>query len=88
MVINGTVSDWAPVTSGVPQGSVLELVLLIIYIDVGRNNFISKLADDAKIGNSIITDRVRMSLQEDLRKISEWTEGWEMPFNVNKFRIL
>ncbi len=29
-----------------------------------------------------------MSLQEDLRKISEWSQRWEMPFNVNKCQIL
>jgi hypothetical protein len=91
VVINGTASDWAPVTSGVPQGSVLGPVLFIIYIndiDVGLNNFISKFADDTKIGNSIITDHDRISLQEDLNKISEWSHRWEMPFNVNKCHIL
>ncbi len=81
----------APVTSGVPQGSVLGSVLFITHItdvDVGLNKFISKFADDTKIGNSIITDHDRMSLQEDLRKISEWFQRWEMPFNANKCRIL
>ncbi len=29
-----------------------------------------------------------MSLQKDLRKISEWSHRWEMPFNVNKCHIL
>ncbi len=87
VVINGTASDWAPVTSGDPQGSVLGQVLFIIYIndtDVGLNNPISKFADDTKIVNSIITDNDRMSLQEGLRKISEWSQRWEMLFNVNK----
>ncbi len=91
VVINGTASDWASVTSEVLQGSVLGPVLFTIYkndIDVGLNNFISKFADDTKIGNSIITDHDTMSLQEDLIKISDWSQRWEMPFNVNQCHIL
>ncbi len=91
MVINGSASDWAPVTSGVPQGSVLGPVLFIIYIndiDLGLDNFIAKFADDVTIGNSVISDRDRQSFQEDLRKISAWSDRREMPFNVNKCHIL
>ncbi len=66
----------------------LSPIIYINDIDVGLNNFISKFADDTKIGNSIITEHFRMSLQEDLRKISEWSQRWEIPFNVNKCHIL
>ncbi len=91
VVINGSASNWGPVASGVPQGTVLGPVLFLIYIndiDLGLNNFISKFADDTKIGNPVISDCDRQSLQEDLRKISAWSDRWEMPFNVNKCHIL
>ncbi len=91
VVINGTAADWASVTSGVPQGSIFGPVLFKIYIndlDVLLNNFISKFADDTKIENSIVDDRESLNLKEDLRKISQWSERWEMPFNVNKCHIL
>ncbi len=52
------------------------------------SDFIPKYAVDMKIENSIIDDRERLNLLENLRKISEWFERWEMPFIVNKYHIL
>ncbi len=78
VVINGSALDWAPVTSCVPQGSVLGPVLFVIYIndiDLGLNSFIAKFADDTKIGYSVISDCDRQSLQKDLCKISAWSDS-------------
>ncbi len=40
-----------------------------------------------KMANSVISDRDRQSLQEDLRKISSWSDRWEMPRNISKCHI-
>ncbi len=91
VVINGVTSEWTPVTCGVSQDSVLGPVLFIMYvndIDLGLNNFNSKYADDTKIGNAVLSEGDRWSLQEDLHKISDGAVKWEMPLIINKCQIL
>ncbi len=90
MVIDEFNSEWAPVTSGVPQGLVLGPMLFIICINdvnVVISNLISKFADDTKTGSSVVTDGDRQSLQEDLHKISAWFDRWEMSFRIEKCQV-
>ncbi len=73
-----------------PLGSVLGPIFFIIYsndIDIGLNNLICKFADDMKISNVVLSGDT-CSLQEDFRKISDWSVILEMSFNINKCQIL
>ena len=91
VVINGSSSIWLDVTSGVPQGSVLGPLLFIIYIndlDLGLLSKISKFADDAKIGINASNKSAVKQLQEDLNRLGEWSRKWQMPFNLDKCKVM
>ena len=94
VVLNGNASEWSPVTSGVPQGSVLGPICFIIFIDdIDEvvdlvNGFIFKFADDTKYGRSVVNECDREAMQKDIDKLLEWADRWQMEFNAKKCKVL
>ena len=78
-------------TSGVPQRSVLEPVLFLIYIndlDVGINCGIKKFADDTKIYGKVNDANGISTMQSNLDTLMAWSIKWGMEFNVGKCKCM
>ena len=78
-------SSWRPVIAGVPQGSILGPLLLLVYINDLPNELKSSaklFADDTSLF-TIVKDKNKSAstLDNDLLLISEWAYNWNMLFN-------
>ena len=91
VVLEGQASEWVPVTSGVPQGSVLGPTLFIAVIHSLPDEIRSTVkvyADDTKVYRPITNPQDAEQLQEDLDRLVSWSNIWQLPFNIEKCKVM
>ena len=87
--IEDTLSEWNYVKHGVPQGSILGTILILIYInDIVNTSTILKFilfADDTTIYySSKPTDFTQEVLNKELNKVKSWLDCNKLSLNVDK----
>jgi hypothetical protein len=91
VVVNGARSTWRPVTSGVPQGSVLGPILFVVYIndlpEMAKSQ-IKLFADDTKLFRRVNDAEDCEELQEDIDALEEWSRKWLLRFHPDKCKVL
>jgi len=87
VVVENAKSNSIPVSSGVPQGSVLGPCLFLFFINDLPDSVSSNVrlfADDTILYRKIGCENDSRLLQLDLNKLELWEKDWQMDFNSSK----
>ena len=95
VVVDGATSEWIPIVSGVPQGSVLGPLRFILYtsemFELVENRLYA-YADDstllAVVRKPADRPAVAASLNRDFSRIQEWCNHWHIILNPEKTKAL
>jgi hypothetical protein len=91
VLLNGAESSWCSVTSGVPQGSILGLLLFILYINDMPSNVPGNsllFADDTKLFKKISNTNDCFNMQVAIDRLVTWSTLWRLDLNPSKCVVL
>jgi len=87
VVLDGLVSSESPVTSGVPQGTVLGPLLFLVYVDdlpTRVSSTVWMFADDCLLYREVHSVQDTKRLQDDLDSLQAREHDWLMEFNPSE----
>jgi hypothetical protein len=95
VVAEGVASEWSPVTSGVPQGSILCPMLFLLFINdlpdaipQAISTSTGLYADDAKLYKAITSNEDSACLQTALSCAGVWSVDSNITFSTSKCKIM
>jgi len=91
ILLDGQFSATSPVTSGIPQGTVLSPFLILVYINDLPSTVCSTVwmfADDCLLYRTIKTVHDTNTLQSDLDSLQQWEKDWLTEFNPSKCEVI
>ena len=91
--VNGSLSDSQPLTCGIPQGTILGLLLFVLYINDLPNCLVNShprmYADDTHLtfaSNDVV--HLEENINDDLTKITEWLTANNLTLNKSKTEFM
>ena len=85
VILNGQRSSWANINAGVPQGSILRLLLFLICMNDLSDNLQfnpNLFADHTYLFSTVkVPERTSNNLNNDLKEINTWAFQQKMSFN-------